>query len=101
MSKLPEAMSIPKAGKHYYDLSRNASYEAERLGLLPTIRVGKKMKKVLTRVMERRIEKEAAKASRNRSRSAQTDIAKTGELHRNVMKAMPTAPRPSRKSPAQ
>jgi hypothetical protein len=33
-------MSVPDAGRHYFDLGRNASYEAARRGEIPTIRIG-------------------------------------------------------------
>ena len=36
-----KTMSVPEAGKVYYDLSKNASYEAARRGDIPTIRVGR------------------------------------------------------------
>jgi hypothetical protein len=54
MSKpLPETMTIPQAGRHYLGLGKNASYEAEKLGYLPSIPVGKKKRKVVVRIMER------------------------------------------------
>jgi hypothetical protein len=34
-------MSVPEAGKKYYDLSRDASYAAAQRGDIPTIRVGR------------------------------------------------------------
>jgi hypothetical protein len=37
----PLTMTVPEAGKKYYDLSRDASYEAARRGDIPTIRVGR------------------------------------------------------------
>ncbi len=39
--KIPKTISVPEAGKVYYDLSKNASYEAARRGDIPTIRVGR------------------------------------------------------------
>jgi hypothetical protein len=53
---LPESMSIPAAGRYYLGLGKNASYDAVELGLLPVIPVGKKKKKVPTRIMERRMD---------------------------------------------
>jgi hypothetical protein len=37
----PLTMTVPEAGKKYYDLSRDGSYEAARRGDIPTIRVGR------------------------------------------------------------
>jgi hypothetical protein len=36
-------MSVPDAGRHYFDLGRNASYEAARRGEIPTIRIGARL----------------------------------------------------------
>lgn len=47
-----KTMSIPAAGRKYYGLGRAASYEAADSGLIPTIRVGKKLRRVPTRAME-------------------------------------------------
>jgi hypothetical protein len=33
-------MSVPAAGKHYFNLSRNASYAAAARGQIPTITIG-------------------------------------------------------------
>ena len=35
------SMSVPVAGKKYFGLGRNASYEAARRGELPVIRMGR------------------------------------------------------------
>ena len=34
-------MPVPEAGRVYFDLGRNASYEAARRGEIPTIRIGR------------------------------------------------------------
>src|SRR5262249_3371470 len=39
--KLPVTMTIPAAGRHFYDLGRDGSYAAARRGDLVTIRVGR------------------------------------------------------------
>ncbi len=51
-AKIPKTISVPEAGKAYYDLSKNASYEAARRGDIPTIQVGR-LKRVSVAVMER------------------------------------------------
>lgn len=37
-------MSVPGAGKLYFGLSRNGSYEAAARGDIPTIRIGRKLR---------------------------------------------------------
>ena len=37
----PLTMSVPEAGKKYFDLSRDSSYRAAERGEIPTIRVGR------------------------------------------------------------
>jgi hypothetical protein len=51
----PFTMSIPAAGKKYFGLSRNGSYEAAKRGDIPTVEVGRK-KLALVRVLERKLE---------------------------------------------
>jgi hypothetical protein len=48
-------MSVPEAGKKYYDLSRDASYAAAQRGDIPTIRVGRLLR-VPIAAMERKLE---------------------------------------------
>lgn len=36
-------MSVPKAGRHYFGLGKNASYEAARRGDIPVVRVGRRI----------------------------------------------------------
>ena len=40
----PKTMSVPVAGKTYFDLGRNASYEAARRGQIPVIRIGARLR---------------------------------------------------------
>jgi hypothetical protein len=47
-----QTLSIPAAGRKYYGLGRSASYEAADRGDIPTIRVGKKLRRVPKRAME-------------------------------------------------
>ncbi len=37
----PKTLTVPEAGRRYFDLGRNASYEAARRGEIPTIRIGR------------------------------------------------------------
>jgi hypothetical protein len=49
---LPPTMSIPEAGAHYFELSRNGSYAAAERGEIPYFMVGR-LKRVSTAIMER------------------------------------------------
>ena len=48
----PLTITVPEAGKRYFDLSRDASYAAAQRGDIPTIRVGRLLR-VPVRAMER------------------------------------------------
>ena len=48
----PLTMSVPEAGKRYFNLSKNASYDAAARGEIPTIPVGRLLR-VPIRAMER------------------------------------------------
>jgi excisionase family DNA binding protein len=53
MSKNPPiTLTVPEAGKKYFGLSRNGSYDAASRGEIPTIRIGR-----LLRVPVRALEK--------------------------------------------
>ena len=47
-----KTMTVPEAGKLYFDMSRNASYEAASRGEIPTIKIGRLLR-VPVRAMER------------------------------------------------
>ena len=49
-----KTLSIPDAGKIYYDLGKNASYRAADRGDIPTIRIGRK-RRVPVVQMERKM----------------------------------------------
>jgi hypothetical protein len=51
-----ETLSVPEAGKRYYGLSRNGSYDAARRGEIPTIAVGRLLR-VPVRAMERKLDR--------------------------------------------
>jgi hypothetical protein len=49
---------VPQAGKEYFDLGRNASYEAARRADIPTIKLGRLLRVpvvALERMLERTI----------------------------------------------
>jgi hypothetical protein len=59
-----KTMSVPQAGRIYFDLSKNAAYEAAKRGDIPTIRIGRLLR-VPVAAMERRLEQAASdKAAR-------------------------------------
>jgi len=37
----PKTLTVPEAGRRYFSLGRNASYEAARRGELPVIKIGR------------------------------------------------------------
>jgi hypothetical protein len=51
VAEKPLTMSVPAAGKRYFDLSKNASYDAAARGEIPTVRIGRLLR-VPVRAME-------------------------------------------------
>jgi hypothetical protein len=51
----PKTLSVPDAGRRYFSLSRNASYDAARRGDIPTIRIGRLLR-VPVVALERKLE---------------------------------------------
>jgi hypothetical protein len=51
----PKTLTVPDAGRRYFDLGRNASYEAARRGDIPTIRIGRLLR-VPVVALERKLE---------------------------------------------
>ena len=37
-----KTLSVPEAGRLYFDLSRNASYDAAKRGDIPVVKIGRK-----------------------------------------------------------
>ncbi len=50
MDDKPKTLSVPEAGRMYFELSRNGSYEAARRGEIPVIRIGKKLRVPICRL---------------------------------------------------
>ena len=50
-----KTMSVPAAGRKYFDLGRHGSYRAAKRGDIPAVKVGR-LKRVPIRAMERRID---------------------------------------------
>jgi hypothetical protein len=51
----PKTMTVPDAGRVYFGLGRNASYEASRRGDIPTIKIGRLLR-VPVVALERKLE---------------------------------------------
>jgi hypothetical protein len=58
MDPLPKTLTVPEAGRVYFGLSRNSSYEAARRGDIPTIRIGRLLR-VPVVALERKLEEAA------------------------------------------
>ena len=43
-NRVPKTISVPEAGRIYFDLARNAAYEAAHRGDIPVIKVGRKLR---------------------------------------------------------
>ena len=59
----PKTLTVPQAGRVYFDLGRNASYEAARRGDIPTIRIGRLLR-VPVVAMERKLESTGTERAR-------------------------------------
>ena len=55
MSEVPLTISVPEAGRKYFGLSRNGSYDAAARGEIPTIRIGRLLR-VPVRALDRMLE---------------------------------------------
>jgi helix-turn-helix protein len=51
----PLTITVPQAGKRYFGLSRNGSYDAARRGDIPTIKIGRLLR-VPVRALERMLD---------------------------------------------
>ena len=51
----PLTITVPEAGKRYFDMSRGASYAAAERGDIPTIKVGRLLR-VPVRAMEHKLD---------------------------------------------
>jgi hypothetical protein len=62
----PLTISVPEAGRKYYGLSRNGSYDAAARGEIPTVAVGRLLR-VPIRAMERLLDSVSAGKGPRRS----------------------------------
>ena len=40
----PKTLSVPAAGRHYFDLGKNASYAAAARGEIPVVKIGSRLR---------------------------------------------------------
>jgi hypothetical protein len=50
-----KTLTVPEAGRRYFDLGRNASYDAARRGEIPTIKIGRLLRVPIV-ALERKLE---------------------------------------------
>ena len=67
----PKTMSVPAAGREYFGLSKNGSYDAARRGEIPTIRIGRLLRVPVIQ-LDRMIEGDVKAGSPSQS---ETEIA--------------------------
>jgi hypothetical protein len=58
----PLTISVPEAGKRYFGLCRNSSYDAAKRGQIPTIKIGRLLR-VPVRALERMLERASEPAA--------------------------------------
>jgi hypothetical protein len=58
----PLTVSVPEAGRRYFGLCRNASYDAAARGDIPTIRIGRLLR-VPVRALERMLDRASEPAA--------------------------------------
>ena len=56
MAEIELTISVPEAGRRYFDMGRGASYAAAERGEIPTIRIGRLLR-VPVRALERMLDK--------------------------------------------
>jgi hypothetical protein len=44
MMEVAKTISVPEAGRRYFDLGRNASYDAAKRGEIPVIKIGSRLR---------------------------------------------------------
>jgi hypothetical protein len=63
-AEAPLTISVPEAGRKYFGLSKNGSYDAAARGEIPTVKVGK-LRRVPVRAMERLLDEAGSKPRRS------------------------------------
>jgi hypothetical protein len=58
----PLTISVPQAGRQYFDMSRGAAYEAAKRGDIPTVKVGRLLR-VPVRALEAMLDNAGQKST--------------------------------------
>jgi hypothetical protein len=59
---VPLTISVPEAGRRYFGLCRNASYDAAARGEIPVIKIGR-LKRVPVRALERMLDRSSGETA--------------------------------------
>jgi hypothetical protein len=59
---VPLTISVPEAGRRYFGLCRNASYDAAARGEIPVIKIGR-LKRVPVRALERMLDRTSGESA--------------------------------------
>jgi hypothetical protein len=62
MSDSEFTISVPEAGRRYFGLCRNASYDAAARGEIPVIKIGR-LKRVPVRALERMLDRTSGESA--------------------------------------
>ena len=61
--EFPQCLTVPEAGRRYFNLSRNGSYDAATRGEIPTVKIGRRLF-VPVRALEHMLSNPSAAAPR-------------------------------------
>jgi hypothetical protein len=67
-----KTLTVPEAGRRYYGLGKNASYDAAKRGEIPTIKIGRLLRVPII-ALERQLEMVAAKAESSETMRRDTE----------------------------
>jgi len=74
-----KTLSVPEAGRLYFDLGKNASYDAAKRGQIPTIRIGRLLRAPIV-ALERQLETIAVEAERSLTMRGDTEHRAAGHI---------------------
>jgi hypothetical protein len=74
-----KTLSVPEAGRCYFDLGKNASYDAAKRGQIPTIRIGRLLRVPIV-ALERQLEMIAVEAERSLTMQRDTEHRAAGYI---------------------
>jgi excisionase family DNA binding protein len=59
MMEIPKTISVPEAGRRYFNIGKNASYDAAKRGEIPVIKIGSRLR-VPVSALDRMLEQAGA-----------------------------------------